>query len=324
MIEFELNNDVGPSLDPCVFLFGCDRSGTTLLRSMMNSHPELLMTYEAPASIMLEGAFSDGGYRAVIDAMRCFPQFDSVNWVGVIDELSELENVSLADTVGAAYRNLLVHVGKSRWGDKTPAYTRFIDTLAEMYPNGTFIHIVRDPRAVALSWIAADWGPNTAFHAGREWLQRVSEANVSMELLPESRKLTVRYEDLMASPEQVLKTICEKVDIDYSSEMVVSRGKESNAMPDQYLQKLHARSQEQLDPSRSERWRSMNRRQIGMIEANSWELMQEFDYEPCNSSAPQVSSVQVTACKLENRCRQFLNRFRQHGTAPPFPLPQND
>ncbi|QDT08777.1 sulfotransferase family protein [Stieleria marina] len=310
-----------PSDAPCVFLLGCDRSGTTLVRSILNNHPDVMISYEAPASVTLVETFQQYGMRATIEAMRSFEQFDAVDWLHVFDRLDEVSDVTLADVVAAANNNLLQQNGKHIWGDKTPAYTRFVDTLASMYPNSVFVHIVRDPRAVAASWVQTDWGPNTAFHAGREWQQRVSEADRSLKQLPESRVAVIRFEDFLVDPEKTIQPVCQRIGVPYTSAMLQERDLESDALPTRFFQKLHAKSQERLDPSRTDRWRSIDDRKLALIESQTWELMQLFGYEPTRKTPPSVTNWDRLSSKVHNRLRQVTNQLKQKQSPPVYPLP---
>jgi Sulfotransferase family len=304
-----------------VFMLGCDRSGTTLLRTLLNRHPQVLITYEAPAPIVLRDAFATGGGEAAIAALRTFPQHSEVDWEQVTLWLSEVEAPALADVIALVYRTHLEKTGKSIWGDKTPAYTGFVDDLSEMFPNSVFIHVVRDPRAVAYSWMPTDWGPNTPFHAGREWDKRVSEATRALSKLPSSRAFTVRYEDLLSQPETVLCEACQVIGVQFTAELLDYGRDETATLPGEYFQLLHARSQRAIDPTRIERWREMPASSMTHIEASTWDLMQEFRYQPLNPRKPTVSKTEIMVCKVQNRVRQAWNNFRRRAAKPAFPLP---
>ena len=317
MTELQLR----PSQQPCVFLFGCDRSGTTLFRSILNSHPDLMITYEAPASITLRETFQDHGLRPTIDALRTFPQFDQVDWLPVIDQIEDLGNPTLADVVAATNQNLLLQNSKSMWGDKTPAYTRFIPQLEQMYPNAKFVHIVRDPRAVATSWIETDWGPNTPFHAAREWVTRVREASDALHRISQSRWTTVRFEDLLSDPEKSIQRICDFIGISFDAGLFQNRSKSDDGLPTDYFQKLHARSQKELDSTRVHRWQALAPKFISQIESQAWQTMSDFGYEPVSEDAPQLSRWRILQCKLQNRLRRINNEFRRQQSPPLYPLP---
>lgn len=280
-----------------------------------------MISYEAPASVTLSETFDQHGVRATVEALRRFEQFDAVNWLNVFDALDETIEPSLADVVAATNLELLRQNGKQIWGDKTPAYTRFVDTLAKMYPNSVFVHIVRDPRAVAASWIETDWGPNTPFHAGREWCQRVGEATQSLGHLPDCRKAVIRFEDFVTQAEDTLKPICELIGVPYIPAMLEKRDEESDALPTKFFQTLHARSQKSLDPSRMDRWRSIDDRKIALIESHTWDLMQQFGYEPTGESPHSITRWEICQSKIQNRVRRLNNQIRQKQSPPLFPLP---
>lgn len=118
----------------------------------------------------------------------------------------------------------------TQWGDKTPDYGFCIDALAQAWPEARFIHLVRDGRDVALSMarvpsfqqLAAsghvEWkylarqDPDTyQRHEGLPlnryfeiWLRRIRASTDQLRLLAAERTLSIRYEDLLARPEQLL------------------------------------------------------------------------------------------------------------------------
>ncbi len=190
-----------PRHDPCVFVLGCDRSGTTLVQKMLTSHPELHITYETGFSATIRHLHRPNGFEPVLHALEMTPQLSGVDFNGLRDEIRANNAVQFADLIALAYRRVAAHHGKSRWGDKTPAYTRHILPLAMMFPAARFIHVVRDPRAVAVSWVPTNWGPNTFWHAGRTWSDEVGLATADFALLDPWRRLTIRFEDVVRDPD---------------------------------------------------------------------------------------------------------------------------
>ena len=96
---------------------------------------------------------------------------------------------------------------KPRWGDKTPQYVRHIPLLAELFPNARFLHIVRDGRDVALSWLRARFGPQNLYTAALLWRRWVRQGRAQGAGLPGHRYLEIRYENLLAETEAVLRQV---------------------------------------------------------------------------------------------------------------------
>lgn len=90
------------------------------------------------------------------------------------------------------------------WVNKTPSLVRRLDLLRKMYPECAIIHIVRDGRDVALSTISLRNGPNNVRDAARRWKDMVLS---SRRLEKNQRYLEIRYEQLIAAPEQTLDSV---------------------------------------------------------------------------------------------------------------------
>jgi hypothetical protein len=109
--------------------------------------------------------------------------------------------------------------GKTRWGDKTPAYLGSIDRIAAIWPDARFVILVRDGRDVALSIRKVPFGPNNVWAAARSWAHAIRLGRAAAARYG-GRVLTVRYEDLVADPEAQLETVCNVLGLAYSPDML--------------------------------------------------------------------------------------------------------
>ncbi len=95
--------------------------------------------------------------------------------------------------------------------EKTPSHALYIKEIVKLLPNAKFIHVVRDPRDVVSSLIAASrswgahWAPKDAKTAAQWWRRHVTLAHNAGTELPESQFLEIRYEELKSSPREVIK-----------------------------------------------------------------------------------------------------------------------
>ncbi len=216
---------------PMPVIIGAARSGTTLLRMMLDSHPQLAIppeTHFLPALRALQTRPDlKGGEQA--NALR--EEFlrivtTSLNWPEFgMEEPALREAVSGGKSFGVGvavrkfYRNYARARGKARWGDKTPPYVTQMRVVHALLPEARFIHIVRDGRDVALSmrglWFDAAAG-NLEDQAAN-WLWRIREARQHAAFCP--HYLEIRYEDLLEKPAAVLGRICRFIDLEYSPAM---------------------------------------------------------------------------------------------------------
>lgn len=177
----------GPSTAPPFFIVGAARSGTTLLRVLLDSHPRI--------SVGPETNVLHHWIQAVADAktLHSYPYLD--------DELLAYPAAALE----LLHRRYMAERGKVRWGEKTPNYTVVIDEIMRVWPDALFVHCIRDGRDVVCSMMDR-WGWRAA-PAARQWRQRVESTLEQVEKLPPNRRLEVRYEDLVMATEPVVRRV---------------------------------------------------------------------------------------------------------------------
>jgi hypothetical protein len=217
---------------PFPFLVGSGRAGTTLLRAMLDSHPQMavppetyLITellprrerYEQPAGFAVAAFLDD------LVANAWFRRWE-LNRTKVRRQLDANSAASFADGIRAVYAAYAHDRGKPRYGDKTPVYVYEIDALAQLFEEARFVHLIRDGRDVACSFIGQEkMRPNGPVEAALLWRERVEAGRAAGEWLKSSRYLELRYEDLIADPEGALRPLCDFIDLDYDPAMLTYR-----------------------------------------------------------------------------------------------------
>jgi len=97
------------------------------------------------------------------------------------------------------------------WVNKTPSLVRCLESLRRMYPECAVLHIVRDGRDVAVSTITMKQGPSHVRAAARRWRDMVLSGR---RLRGHARYLEIRYEDLIAAPDEILKLVFAALAVD--------------------------------------------------------------------------------------------------------------
>ncbi|MEZ5244093.1 MAG: sulfotransferase [Acidimicrobiales bacterium] len=214
--------------EPFLFVVGSGRSGTTLLRAMLDAHPDLTIPGESyfieqmarrRDGFRVEGRFDREAFEAELFADLRFQAWNLAP-DAVRAELDRQPPADLADAIRGTYRAAARRMGTTRWGDKTPSYALCVPTIAALLPESVFVHLVRDPRDVAASYARAGWGPRSMTAAGHAWRSRVAAATAAGRALGPSRYLEVRYEDLVAEPRTQLEAICRLVELAFDPRML--------------------------------------------------------------------------------------------------------
>lgn len=204
------------------FVVGVSRSGTTLLRLMLDAHPEMGIPHEThflPAMIAASPA-TPAEFIASLMAAQTWPDFH-LDAPALLQRVSEIQPFSLGAAVELFYASYAEARGKPRWGDKTPPYILHIETISRLLPRARFIHIIRDVRDVALS-LSDKWfgpGPDVAL-AAAFWRDRIVSAREQASRIPKDCYLELRYEDLITAPEKELRRIAGFIDLPFHSAML--------------------------------------------------------------------------------------------------------
>ncbi len=256
-------------MKPPVFIVGVPRSGTTLLAAMLSAHSHLSCGPETGFFRRLAAVNPD----ALCDAAS-WPRA-AVNFIagikhtgyGQYAEKRLLEKYRLEPAriesflaekspavphILAAVTEQYMHAaGKIRWIEKTPDHIQYLPILRRYFPESPVIHIVRDPRDVALSLTKVPWGAQSFFEALFFW--RRFEGAGSEFLAADERSYVLRYEDLLTTPRETLTDLCRFIDEEFEPQMLdtSATGKSVNSRGVPWK----AKASQPLDKSRIAAWR---------------------------------------------------------------------
>lgn len=176
---------------PPIFIVGCQRSGTTLLRLMLDSHPHISCGPETRFLADLDKVTRQNWKR-----MSHFG-FDKHYW-----------HRSMARFFETVHQDYAASKGKARWADKTPRYALLLDFIDQLFPHCQVVHVVRDGRDVVASH-KHRFGYRSAVKAAEKWPRYVRAARKSGSRLGQRRYHEVRYEDLVADPKATMGGLLE-------------------------------------------------------------------------------------------------------------------
>jgi Sulfotransferase family len=207
--------------EPAPFVVGVSRSGTTLLRLMLDAHPELAIpaeTHFVPDLLERGRAGPEELVDAIVGA-RTWGDF-GLQAEALRAEVAAADARGPADVLRAFYGLCARERGKPRWGDKTPGYVKRMGAIAAGLGEARFVHLIRDGRDVALSRRARGMGATKPIgEVARLWQRRIENARRQARRL-RGRYLELRYEDLVADPEPALRRVCELIELGYDPAML--------------------------------------------------------------------------------------------------------
>jgi hypothetical protein len=213
---------------PPVIVLGVGRSGTTLLRVMLDRHPTLAIPYE---SFFVPQLAHRHGRRPDLDEFlddvgRLRTLYD---WGIAPDDVRPRlhEGMTTREAIGAIFETYAERQGKPRWGDKTPLYMQQLPLIERLFPDAVWIHLIRDGRDAALSFLELPEG-----FAGKTWAQPRTVAQFAARWRTEilaarrlgrkagGRYLELRYEEFVAEPERELRRVCEHASLSWEPGML--------------------------------------------------------------------------------------------------------
>jgi hypothetical protein len=208
---------------PSPFVVGVPRSGTTLLRLLLDAHSELSIPPEtgwlaAATQLPRQG---EAARAALFDLVTGWPQWGDLGLPSdaVRAALRRLEPFALDEGVRAIFRLYAERHAKPRWGDKTPGYALHLEAIRRLLPESRFVHLIRDGRDVAVSvrglWFSGERG---VAEIARDWRDRILAARTQAQRA--EGYLELRYEDLVTEPGRELASVCRFVDLSYEPMML--------------------------------------------------------------------------------------------------------
>jgi LPS sulfotransferase NodH len=201
---------------PPVLILGVRRSGTTLLRVVLDRSAELAVpdeSYFVPQLAERHGAAID--VDDFVDDLRRLPTLRE--WDVPVEEVRPRlrQGMPLGEAIAAVYETYAARRGKARWGDKTPMYMAHLPLLERLFPTALYVHLIRDGRDAATSFLSMPRGivtegwahPRTPAGFACQWRTEV-EAARALGRRAGTRYREVRYEDLVRAPAAVVERVC--------------------------------------------------------------------------------------------------------------------
>jgi hypothetical protein len=320
-------------MNPFVFIVGCPRSGTTLIQRLLDSHPLVAITPETHwiprwyekkngKGITPEGLVT----RKLVRKLLEYPRFSEL---GI--KRSELK--ALVDRRGTVPYSRFVSAlfdlygrkrGKRLVGDKTPGYARNLHTLHSLWPNAKLVHLMRDGRDVCLSvlswqrargWTAGQglarfstWEQSPVCAAALWWDWHVRLAREAGLAFASGVYAELRYEELVANPDDQCRKLCAFLGIPYDDEMLrvyESRVKEGNAGNEKHPWRP-------ITPGLRD-WRTqMPPQDVELFETTAGDLLDELGY-PRAHPAPRLEALHDALAARE----RWIQEARSHRYAVP-------
>ena len=274
------------SSDRPVFVVGCPRSGTTLLSLMIHAHPRLAIPPETRFLTRVwrrRHRFGDLTTRKQRRRLaRACTNGSRLAHLGLDPKQTRKAMLAGPPTIGSYFGTVFAEFaraqGKARWGDKRPIYYQEVDVLLRLFPDAQFVHLVRDGRAAVASLTQMPWWPYDSVGAMATWSHAEWCSRRNTRRLPSDTYHLVRYEDLVAEPEAVLRELCAFLDEEFD-EAMLEPARVRDVVPD--TKHWHANLDRDVSTDRVAAWRTQLRSwEVGLIETVLRRKLARWGYQP--------------------------------------------
>jgi len=213
-----------------IFILGTERSGTNLLRLILNSHPNIAIPH--PPHIMkiffkLEPLYSDlskdANFKRLIQDVVKMVELHSYPWEIKIDKDKIFRNTqerNLINICFAIYDQYLESTHKKRWGSKSTFMIYHVALIRRYCPHAKFIYMVRDGRDVAVSAKKTIFNHYCVYFTAGLWKREQQIGIYWLNKLSKNDIFLIKYENLLSNPEDTVRSLCSFLNEPYQENML--------------------------------------------------------------------------------------------------------
>jgi hypothetical protein len=314
-------------VDPPIFIVGANRSGTTLVRLILNAHsriaiPDELIYFDSYlASVPIEAwrapDLSEATYSAFVED---FLDRASASLPGLDPAVLTSRILEGAPNFKRPYQLVLDawarHHGKPRWGEKTPGNLFYADILYDMFPKARFIYVVRDPRAGVASMQRVSFLPDDVVFNVLSRRKHDTTGRATLERhVPAPRRMTVRYEDLVRDPAAVVRTLCDFIGEDFEPSMLHFHRDADDYMKAEAARDYNAAATAPISASKIAAWKDrLTTDEVAIVEHLCRDVMRRFGYRAVTPGPRPADRVQMAIKTLYWRVQCWRHRDLRHYT----------
>lgn len=309
------------------FVVGFQRSGTTLLRMMLDSHPRVAVPLDTTGLWARyderQGEF--GALETPADRRRMVEALLGEERIRLWEtELDAHDIAARVEETGGDYPSVVAAFhrayaearGKDRWGSKDPGDMLRIDRIHGWFPEARFVHLVRDGRDACLSQRDQPFGHDDLLACGADWRQQVWWVRRIGRILGPGRYHEMRYEDLVTDPEAELRSLCRMLDLEFDPAMLSYHRRVEEAIP---AEKRYIWPLIDSAPRRDnvEKWReAMSEGERICFEKRARDVLEESGYE-VRESPPRGAYATEIASHFRRLGRVLRRRIGMRNEARP-------
>jgi sulfotransferase family protein len=214
-----------------IFMIGIQRSGSNLLRLMLNELPEIaaphpphILQRMMPLVPHYGDLRRDEAFSLLVDDVCRLVELNPVQWEGVVldrnDVAARCRKRNLVAVFGAVYDVMAEAWHAKTWCCKSLANVYYLPQIEEYFSDAKYIYLYRDGRDVAVSFSKAVVGEKHFYHIAKEWDEAQRLALTFRFRIPAKRFFNLSYEALTAEPEKTARALCKFLGVTYKPSML--------------------------------------------------------------------------------------------------------
>jgi len=310
---------------PVLFILGSGRSGTTLLQQLLNSHPNVVAPPESDFIVYLYprfGKIRNWKDKDIVNFTNALFALPSISLLWLLKK-GEIVKKLLSIKSHADYSLLCKMIFFQMKGDKEnvllfsikdPRYSFFTETLQNIFPDISFIHIIRDPRDVVNGHIKR-LNKKNAFFLAERWkgINKILEKRKKQ--TPDTF-FTIMYEEMVVTPDKTLQALCEFLHIPYHNSIMINQfAQNMEAYKDTaYYKKLrsfHESTFDAINTSNLNKWKKeMSERDIAITCKVAGKYAKENYGYPMNTNVIKVSRLKLLGGSIQYYIWELYTKTR--------------
>ncbi|MEP0356774.1 sulfotransferase [Paraglaciecola sp.] len=272
----------------CIFIGGADRSGTTMLASLLRGIHGSVVTPESlfKTDVGFPQPFSSEKY---CDKLNTHPKFK--HWNVDLDGISTHKYSSYKDFYECLLKRYNSNKQVDYWIDHSPNNLVYSKLLNSIFNDCYFIRIVRDGRAVARSQIPLEWGENTYLQSSKAWLNKILYGFITQSLFPD-RTILVKYEDLLSNHSNEIGRL-----LQFLGKPKMANGEAtSQEFVPEFSKKQHTLVGKPPNTNRADAWKKeLTQQNIADFQYYASEALNALGYELVNVKEVKITKAHIFA-----------------------------
>ncbi len=309
-------------------IIGTQRSGSNLLRVMLNQLPEIVAPHPPhilqnflPIIDKYGDLKIDGNFKQLIEDICRFVELNPVPWTGVdlirADIFSGSKVRSVYEIFKLIYEAYTDSKNGSIWCCKSMTNINYVNELEKSKFDPFYIYLYRDGRDVALSFKKAIVGEKHIYHLAKKWKGDQELSLNFLKNIDDSNKYMLSYEELIKSPEKNLKQICNKLNINFDRKMLAYYDSDESRIT-ATSGEMWVNVQKPIIKSNTKKYRNgLSVEEIKLFESVAKDTLKKLGYMPDyykNGHVHEIKQEQIALYGLENEHLKLEARKRAKRT----------